>query len=386
MTFYSTIFMITFLCVIATNATSKYEEDVSWNEQKNRWEVNLDFNGTKSKYYFDNQLDAIKTRNRSYKKMETILQNPEISGLPVLNKQTQSSKYKGVNWVKKSRKWRAYIYLGDSFKQGGTYNNQLDAAKRVNQMCDEFKIKRKNPDVNASPNPDIKNETSEYRGVSWNVQYRKWTTVVCVNRNRYHGGYFDEEIEAAQKVNQLCDELGTQQRNPELNTIVNSIENNLKPPSKSKVDVKTLKRKRIKNLKHKNVQKDIKKGFNKTKPMSRVDEDESEFVIDDEQRTFEQTEENTIFQPLEESFTTCHDDYDAIQAELQSLITILDTINDPFRIIFTIKKNLLAVISHGEKTTMKKINLRTENGESAISIAAKHGFSTIVKFLVSNGA
>ena len=69
--------------------------------------------------------------------------------------ETPSSKYKGVNWVKKSRKWRAYIYLGDSFKQGGTYNNQLEAAKRVNQMCDEFKIKRKNPDVNASPNPDV---------------------------------------------------------------------------------------------------------------------------------------------------------------------------------------------------------------------------------------
>merc|ERR1711925_30890 len=32
------------------------------------------------------------------------------------------------------------------------------------------------------------------------------------------------------------------------------------------------------------------------------------------------------------------------------------------------------------------INLRTKNGESALSIAAQHGFSNIVKFLISKGA
>ena len=40
----------------------------------------------------------------------------------------------------------------------------------------------------------------------------------------------------------------------------------------------------------------------------------------------------------------------------------------------------------GEKALMTEINLRTENGESALSIAAQHGFLHIVKFLISKGA
>merc|ERR1712034_246581 len=35
---------------------------------------------------------------------------------------------------------------------------------------------------------------------------------------------------------------------------------------------------------------------------------------------------------------------------------------------------------------MSEINLQTKNGESALSIAAKHGFSNVVKFLISKGA
>ena len=35
---------------------------------------------------------------------------------------------------------------------------------------------------------------------------------------------------------------------------------------------------------------------------------------------------------------------------------------------------------------MIKVNSKTQNGESALSIAAKHGFSNVVKFLISKGA
>ena len=65
-----------------TQSTSKYEE-VSWNEEKKRWQLEFDFHGKKCKYYFDNEFDAIKTRNRAYKKMGILSQNPKICDIKV---------------------------------------------------------------------------------------------------------------------------------------------------------------------------------------------------------------------------------------------------------------------------------------------------------------
>ena len=35
---------------------------------------------------------------------------------------------------------------------GGTFNDELDAAKRVNQLCEEMGIPYKNPGISATPN------------------------------------------------------------------------------------------------------------------------------------------------------------------------------------------------------------------------------------------
>ena len=76
--------------------------------------------------------------------------------------------------------------------------------------------------------------------------------------------------------------------------------------------------------------------------------------------------------------------YDAIKAECKDLIKILDENNNLTTLI--IKENLISAVNYGEQTIITEINLRTKNGESALSIAAKHGFSNIVKFLISKGA
>ena len=65
----------------ATKSTSKYKE-LSWNKERKRWQVEFDFNGKKSKYYFENKFDAIKTRNRFHKKMGIPEQNHEICEIP----------------------------------------------------------------------------------------------------------------------------------------------------------------------------------------------------------------------------------------------------------------------------------------------------------------
>ena len=73
-----------------------------------------------------------------------------------------------------------------------------------------------------------------------------------------------------------------------------------------------------------------------------------------------------------------------MQEEFANLIDILDTNNDLHAA--TISKDLLQAINYGEQAIMTQINLCTKNGESALCIAAKHGFSNAVKFLISKGA
>ena len=49
---------------------------------------------------------------------------------------------------------------------GGLFVNELDAAKRVNQLCDEFGIKQKNSGINS-------NLTTEVPGVTIIISYCK---------------------------------------------------------------------------------------------------------------------------------------------------------------------------------------------------------------------
>jgi hypothetical protein len=61
-----------------------------------------------------------------------------------------TSKYKGVSWLKERKKWRVQIRLkGEKPKYGGIFRNELDAAKEVNQLCEELGIPPKNPEINA---------------------------------------------------------------------------------------------------------------------------------------------------------------------------------------------------------------------------------------------
>merc|ERR1712034_165143 len=70
-------------------------------------------------------------------------------------KKEKISHYKGVTWHKKSRKWYASVYhKGHKRKYGGMFNEELDAAKRVNQICEELNISPQNPNIQQSPTDD----------------------------------------------------------------------------------------------------------------------------------------------------------------------------------------------------------------------------------------
>ena len=68
-------------------------------------------------------------------------------------KKEKKSQYKGVYRHKQVHKWYVLIYpKGQKRKYGGMFNDELDAAKRVNQLCEELRIPSQNPEISAMPN------------------------------------------------------------------------------------------------------------------------------------------------------------------------------------------------------------------------------------------
>ena len=70
------------MTLFETTQSTSQSKGISWNKQKQRWQVDFDFNGKKSKYYFENKFDAIKTRNRVYKNIGITSPGTEICEIP----------------------------------------------------------------------------------------------------------------------------------------------------------------------------------------------------------------------------------------------------------------------------------------------------------------
>ena len=71
----------------------------------------------------------------------------------VCEKKEKISQYKGVYWHKQMGKWYVLIYpTGQKRKYGGTFKDELDAAKRMNQLCEELRIPLQNSTISEMPN------------------------------------------------------------------------------------------------------------------------------------------------------------------------------------------------------------------------------------------
>jgi len=60
----------------------------------------------------------------------------------------------------------------------------------------------------------VPNQTSQYVGVCWHKDNKKWEANLKHNQKLYFGGYFDDGKQAAMKVNLLCDKHGKDRKNP----------------------------------------------------------------------------------------------------------------------------------------------------------------------------
>merc|ERR1712034_268390 len=84
-----------------------------------------------------------------------------------------ASKYKGVSWNEKRNLWQAEFQSnGKTIKS--YFNNEFDAAKKLNKLCNKMGIRLQNPKICEIQNQQKKEKTSQYKGVTWNSQKGKW--------------------------------------------------------------------------------------------------------------------------------------------------------------------------------------------------------------------
>jgi len=355
---------------------------VAWHKQSRKWVVLLCSKGHKRKYggTFNDELEAANRVNQLCEEMGIPLQNPAI-----LNQQCQKrekiSQFKGVYWNKQSKKWYVLICpKGQKRKYGGTFNDELDAGKRVNQICEELGISSQNPTLSAIINQQCykKTKTSQYKGVTWHRRSGKWYVLVDLKEGKTkYGGYFKNELDAGKRVNQLCTSFGIPLQNPTINAIPEKKYQAREKTSQFKgvsYDRQTDKWNALVYLKIKK-QKYGGQFKHEIDAAKRVNELCETFGIPLQNPTIREI-------PNQQNQKALVDN--AMQAELEDLIKILDKNNDP--ITRSIKENLIAAINNGETNIMAEINLHTKIGESALSISAKHGFSNAVKFLILKGA
>jgi len=221
--------VITIICLIrcaitSEFSTSMYERD-SWNKTKNKWPAELYINGKNPKSSFDNEFNVEKKLTTLCDKIESLPQNTANHDIANQQKNDKPSQYKGVSWHRQSRKWCVFVRLKDKkIKYGGTFNDELDAAKRVNQLCEDLGITPKNSAISAIPNQQYqaKEKTSQYKGVSYDKQTGKWLARFHFKgQTPKYGGQFNDEQDAAKKVNQICKGFGIPLQNPGINGMPN---------------------------------------------------------------------------------------------------------------------------------------------------------------------
>jgi len=151
----------------------------------------------------------------------------EIELNAIQQDQNTTSKYNGVCWSKNAKTWQATLCMSHNQKKihGGYFDIEEHAAMKVNLLCDEYEIERKNPMINIDLDPiqQVQNQTSNHTGVSWSQNAKKWKAQLAHNKKQYFGGYFDIEEHAAMKVNLLCDEYEIKRKNPMVNINLNEI-------------------------------------------------------------------------------------------------------------------------------------------------------------------
>jgi len=136
------------------NPTSKYT-GVCWHKGNKKWQTQLKHN-QKFYYggYFDNEEHAAMNVNLLCDKYEMARKNPMINIKEDVIQQllkNHTSIYTGVCWRKDAKKWQVRLVHNKTKCYGGYFDNEEQAGMKVNLLCDQNGIERKNPMIIIEP-------------------------------------------------------------------------------------------------------------------------------------------------------------------------------------------------------------------------------------------
>jgi len=112
-----------------------------------------------------------------------------------------SSEYVGVNWDKKTSKWKAQIYHNGVSVVLGYYDTEIEASKAYQLALSKIKDGSFNPDTYKPK------YTSKYKGICFKKANNKWVAQIWINGKRKHIGYFRTELEALEAYQNKLNEL-----------------------------------------------------------------------------------------------------------------------------------------------------------------------------------
>ncbi len=122
-----------------------------------------------------------------------------------------ASKYTGVHFLKQQNKWQARIVINGKHHSIGFYDNEeeaaVDYARALFKYGERQQQRQRDSTVDLTdvpPQPPIpkrggyiKDGASEYTGVSFSKQTKKWQAQIMIDGKQHSIGYYDNEEEAA---------------------------------------------------------------------------------------------------------------------------------------------------------------------------------------------
>lgn len=99
-----------------------------------------------------------------------------------------TSKYVGVFWDKREKKWLSKIHIeGKTYSLGG-FKDDFIASEVYNKALKNW--------IENKEKPFIREQSSKYKGVSWAKKVNKWQSQIKIDKKSKFLGYFQNEIDA----------------------------------------------------------------------------------------------------------------------------------------------------------------------------------------------